>query len=341
MQTDQPTAPFGEPVTFIHDRICLEHAVFDHHPERPERITAITSGLRESGLWDKVRHLDPFHAESTGTRLESITERIHPRTHIDTIRKKAAEAAHSGTVIAPFPDGGDTNMGARSFDAAMGGIAAAVTGIDELMQGSTRRVFCAVRPPGHHCERIRPMGFCLFNTIAVAARYALDEYGIDRVAIVDWDVHHGNGTQAIFYEDPAVLFISLHQYPHYPGTGDASERGAGKGENFTMNFPLPAGTVEETYYSIFADTVLPAVRKHRPGLILVSAGFDAHRDDPLGNILLTESSFARLTGMLSDVSSVCDGRIFSILEGGYNLHALARSVEAHLTALGGAGTTER
>ena len=172
------------------------------------------------------------------------------------------------------------------------------------------------------------MGFCLFNNVAIGARYAQQKHGIERVAILDWDVHHGNGTQHIFEDDPTVLYISLHQYPFYPGTGAKNERGTGKGEGYTMNFPLPAGTGEGEYTSIFKDEIVPAISKYNPGLLMLSAGFDAHKDDPLGGMVLTDHSFAMMTEQVKDIAP-----IVSVLEGGYNLEALAHSVEQHLNVL--------
>jgi acetoin utilization deacetylase AcuC-like enzyme len=324
-----------ENVSFIFDPVFLDHKVQHQHPEQPSRLEAIVSRMHETGIWDKVTHI-PLPGETGPTiRTDTILSAVHPSIHIELIRKKSEAAEQSDSIHAPFSDGGDTHVSAGSFNAAYRAVQAAVSAVDLVMQDSTRRVFCAVRPPGHHCERMRPMGFCLFNNIAVAAQYARSEYGAGRVAIIDWDVHHGNGTQAIFYDDPGVFFISLHQYPHYPGTGSADERGTGKGEGYTRNLPLPAGTDETLYSRLFIEQIIPDIRNYSPDLILISAGFDAHKDDPLGDILLTENSYSTFTKFLSDVSDVCGGRIISMLEGGYNLHALANSVCSHINALGG------
>lgn len=325
-----------ETVLFYYDPIYLAHKTLPYHPEQPNRLTAIVNHMKETGLWDQVERRSPV-SRIPGYE-EAIVQHIrliHPEQHIEHIRKKVKEAAEANSIIAPFSDGGDTNISPASFEVALTAIAATIEATKTVVSGEARRAFCALRPPGHHCERIRPMGFCLFNNVAIAARFAQRELGLDRVAIVDWDVHHGNGTQAIFYDDPSVLFISLHQYPHYPGTGRADERGIGKGEGTTLNIPLPAGTDEETYENMFRQVVVPKIQTYSPDLIMISAGFDAHRDDPLGNMLLTEESFGLFTRIMSDTASVCDGRIISVLEGGYNLRGLSHSVEAHIKALGG------
>jgi acetoin utilization deacetylase AcuC-like enzyme len=233
-------------------------------------------------------------------------------------------------------DEGDTFAVWASFEAAARAAGAAVQAVDAVAGGEVNAAFCAVRPPGHHAERDRPMGFCLFNSVAVAARYAQQVRGIERVAIVDWDVHHGNGTQHIFEDDPVVFYCSVHQYPVYPGTGSRSERGIGRGEGATLNIPLPAGTGEPEYLRVFTEEIVPALEAFRPGLLLISAGFDAHKDDPLGGMRLEDASFSRFTELLQPVAP-----IVSLLEGGYNLSALARSTERHLLALlGETGTVQ-
>ena len=225
-------------------------------------------------------------------------------------------------------DGGDTCASGDSFDVALHAAGAALRAVDAVMTGEAVSAFCAVRPPGHHAERDEPMGFCLLNNAAIAARHAQRRHGADRVAILDWDVHHGNGTQHIFEEDPSVLYISLHQYPFYPGTGSRAEQGIGRGKGATLNVPLPAGTGEEGYRAAFHDEVLPALDDFRPALLIISAGFDAHRDDPLADMLLTDESYAEFTCLVKRFAPTV-----SVLEGGYDLEALARSVEAHLRAL--------
>jgi acetoin utilization deacetylase AcuC-like enzyme len=225
-------------------------------------------------------------------------------------------------------------MSAGSLEAAYLAAGGVLAGIDAIMEKRIDHVFCAVRPPGHHAEAARAMGFCLFNNIAIAARYAQKRYGIQRVLIVDWDVHHGNGTQHSFEDDSSILFFSTHQYPHYPGTGRGTERGTGSGEGFTINVPMEAGGGDEEYRSIFQKVLTPAAERFRPEFILLSAGFDAHRDDPLASMTLTESGYADLTEIVVGIAKRhAGGRVLSALEGGYNLTALAASVDAHLTAL--------
>jgi len=195
-------------------------------------------------------------------------------------------------------------------------------------------VFCAVRPPGHHAEANRAMGFCLLNNVAIAVRYAQKKHGLSRVLIVDWDVHHGNGTQHIFEDDPSVLFFSTHQFPHYPGTGRESERGRGAGEGYTINVPMEAGEGDDEYRAIFRKVLVPAAEEFKPELVIISAGFDAHKDDPLASMGLTEAGYAELTGIVAGIAKTyAQGRILSSLEGGYNLTALAASVDAHVRGL--------
>jgi acetoin utilization deacetylase AcuC-like enzyme len=299
----------------------LDHDTGPGHPERPERLRALVPHLQKASLWASARHLTFEPA------TEELLTRVHTPGHVRFVRESCLRGA---TLL----DEGDTRVSKMSYDAAIlaaGGVAAAV---DAVMLGELRNVFCAVRPPGHHAERDRAMGFCLFNNAAIGARHAQTSHGAGRVAIIDWDVHHGNGTQHIFYDDPSVLYISTHQYPFYPGTGSRGERGIGPGEGATLNIPMPAGAGEREYLSAFRDEILPALARFRPELIIVSAGFDAHRNDPLANINLTEATFATLTSLVMDAArGACGGRIVSILEGGYNLTALALSVESHLRTL--------
>ncbi len=227
-------------------------------------------------------------------------------------------------------------MSPGSYRAALQAVGGTLAAIDAVMDGRVANAFCAVRPPGHHAEPSRAMGFCLFNNVAVGARYAQQRYGLGRVLILDWDVHHGNGTQAAFYEDPTVLYVSLHQYPWYPGTGSAEEVGTGPGEGYTLNLPMAAGRGNDEYRTAFELRIQPAVREFSPDFVLISAGFDAHRDDPLAMMNVTEAGYRAMTESVKDwASTTAQGRIVSCLEGGYNLTALADSVEAHVRCLAG------
>jgi acetoin utilization deacetylase AcuC-like enzyme len=228
----------------------------------------------------------------------------------------------------------DTSMSPGSLPAAYLAAGGALAAADAIVAGRVDNAFCAVRPPGHHAEHDRAMGFCLFNNVAIAARYFQRRHGLARVLIVDWDVHHGNGTQHSFDDDPSVLFFSTHQYPHYPGTGRATERGRGKGEGATINVPMEAGEGDEAYLAVFQKVLVPAADDFRPDVVIISAGFDAHRDDPLASMGLTEDGYAELTRIVAGIARRhSKGRILSSLEGGYNLHALSVSVERHVTAL--------
>jgi acetoin utilization deacetylase AcuC-like enzyme len=225
-------------------------------------------------------------------------------------------------------------MSPGSLTAAYWAAGGALAAVDAIMNKQVEHVFCAVRPPGHHAEAGHAMGFCLFNNVAIAARYVQKKYGLTRVLIVDWDVHHGNGTQHSFEDDPSVLFFSTHQFPHYPGTGRESERGRGAGEGFTINVPMEAGEGDEEYRAVFRKSLLPAADAFKPEFVIVSAGFDAHKDDPLASMELTEEGYADLTGIVAGIAKRhAEGRILSSLEGGYHLTSLAASVDRHIQAL--------
>ena len=302
-------------LSFISDDSFLKHITPPGHPERPERLSFLMSHFRGMKEWDSFHHPSPVPATE-----EDILE-VHSRGHLELVRN--ASLSGGGLI-----DEGDTHVVKESYSVGLLAAGAVLTGIDQVLGGKSQSAFCAVRPPGHHAERNRPMGFCLFNNVAIGARYVQKKHHVGKIAIVDWDVHHGNGTQNIFYSDNTVLFISLHQYPFYPGTGARNERGDGDGEGFTLNIPLPAGTGEETYISAFKDEIIPALTKFSPELLIISAGFDAHRDDPLAGMNLTENSFAEFTRLIQ-----IGVPIVSVLEGGYNLRALANSVAAHISVL--------
>jgi len=311
-----------KPVGFVSHPDYLAHQTGLTHPERPERVQAIVDHLTATGLMQELVPIAPVRA------AREWIEAIHAPAYVDRVE----EYSRGGRAII---DSMDTAISPHSFEVALlaaGGVLAAV---DAVVEGKAASAFCAVRPPGHHALRDVAMGFCLFNNIAVAARYAQRRHGLKRILIVDWDVHHGNGTQDAFYEDPSVLFFSIHQYPFYPGTGSAAEAGRGEGSGFTLNAPMEAGAGDDDYRRVFGETLAPRVLEFRPDLILISAGFDAHRSDPLGGMSLTEPGYERLTEMVQAwAGDFCSGRVVSVLEGGYDLQALARSAATHIARLG-------
>jgi acetoin utilization deacetylase AcuC-like enzyme len=294
------------------------HLTAPGHPERPERLTAIEALLRRTPLWDAVGHAEPAPVD------EELLERVHTRSYIARVRETAASG---GGYLDP-----DTPVAPASYAAARraaGGAALAVDTVDK--EGAV--AFALLRPPGHHAGAAEGRGFCLFNNAALAARHALDTRGARRVFILDWDVHHGNGTQEIFYRDPAVVFCSLHQEAWYPGTGALEETGEGPGEGTTINIPLPAGVGDGGYLHVFEEVVLPLLRAVAPSLVVISAGFDAHHADPLGGMMLTARGFGRLARLTREAAGKTP--VAALLEGGYDLKALAYSVAATLEALTG------
>jgi acetoin utilization deacetylase AcuC-like enzyme len=287
-----------------------EHDSGPGHPERPERLDAVRRGIREAGLEPRLQILTPRPA----SREE--LQAVHTAGHIDRV------ASTEGRTYRFDPD---TQAGPRSHAAALLAAGSVADAVDRVLAGELDRAFCAVRPPGHHAEAERAMGFCLFNNIAVAAARALAA-GLRRVAVVDFDVHHGNGTQHIFEDDPRVLYVSTHAYPFYPGTGGLGEVGEGKGEGFTVNLPLPAAMGDAEYGRIYAEIVEPVVRAFDPEVVLVSAGFDPHRADPLAGMAVTERGFGWIAAScLAGASGAAKGRAIFVLEGGYDLDGIAAS----------------
>lgn len=302
---------------FLADPIAKEHDTGPGHPEQPAR-------------WDAaVRGLGDLHLTPSGPRAatEDDLALCHTRDYIRVAKHDVLSGAHTLST-------GDTDISARSFEVALRAAGTCLNAVDQVMRGDAGSAFCIVRPPGHHASANRGMGFCLFNNIAIAARYAQRHHGVERVAIVDWDVHHGNGTQDIFYKDGSVLFFSTHQSPWYPGTGAASETGEGAGKGRTINCPLPAGSGREEILGVVAHRLIPQLDEFRPDLILISAGFDSRMGDPLGRFLLDDADFAELTRMVLEAADKhAGGKVISILEGGYNLDGLSRAVHAHVHAL--------
>ena len=302
---------------FISHRDCALHDVGAYHPESPARLSAISDHLIAQGL-------DPYFAfyDAPLATFEQLM-RVHPASHLERIKR--ASPALGIAHIDP-----DTAMNPHTWRAALRAAGAGVMAVDLVMAGEVRNAFCAVRPPGHHAERANAMGFCFFNNIAVAARHALSAHGLRRVAIVDFDVHHGNGTEDCFRDDPQVLMVSMFQHPFYPYSGTENPA-----DNM-LNVPLPGGTNSDDFRQVVADLWLPRLRAFAPQMILVSAGFDAHGEDDLGSMRLSEKDFAWVTEQLLLVADTsARGRVVSMLEGGYVLSALARSVAAHLKALAG------
>lgn len=307
---------------FIHHPIYEKHDTGIGHPETPSRYHAVMDAMRgDEASWKKLVEIDA-EAASKG-----MIQAAHTPQHFKYV--ESAIESGAGRLDA------DTVVSMRSFDAALYAAGGAITAVNAVMQSEADNAFVAVRPPGHHATADNAMGFCIFNNVAVAAKYAQNNYKeIERVAIIDWDVHHGNGTQGIFYDDPSVFFFSMHQYPWYPGTGSRGETGHGRGLGSTMNVPVKANTSAEEHVRVFEAAIGDIDSKFSPDLILVSAGFDAHRTDPLGQLRLEDDDYSAMTNVVKDwASGVCGGRIVSCLEGGYNLETLGETVRTHVAAL--------
>ena len=318
------TLPRQEPrggTGLVLDPGFLLHDTGSGHPECPERLKAIEAALERQGLLQRLQRI------AARPIRDPELLRCHSQAYLHRVRRDVAYGL-------PELSTGDTAISDHSEDAARLAAGGALAAVEAVLTGRVRNAFAALRPPGHHAEGERGMGFCLFNNVALAARHAQAVHGLERVLIVDWDVHHGNGTQAIFWRDPSVLYVSVHEWGNYPGSGAVSERGEGPGVGFTVNIPLPAGSDGDAVLVALAESLLPAAAQFRPELVLVSAGFDGHRDDPLGHFRLDSSDFARLTELcLAVADEHAGGRMVSLLEGGYNLAALGECCAAHVAAL--------
>jgi acetoin utilization deacetylase AcuC-like enzyme len=297
---------------------CLQHLMPAGHPERPDRLRAIERALEDEKFQTLAREQAPL------APLE-IVALCHPMDYVEAIRNASPEEGSMVRLDA------DTSMSSGSYEAALRAVGGGMRAVDEVMTGKVANAFVAVRPPGHHAETARPMGFCLFNNAAITARYAQKKHGAERVAIVDFDVHHGNGSQEIFWSDKTVMYCSTHEMPLYPGTGAVSERGE---FNTIVNAPLRAGDGGDAFRVAFESAILPRLRAFKPDLVVISAGFDAHTRDPLANLNLVEADYTWVTQKLMEIADQsANGRIVSLLEGGYDLQGLSRSVAAHVTAL--------
>src|SRR5262245_34232128 len=307
-------------VDLVYDSAYLKHDT-GSHPENLRRLQAILQSLEgDESLSKRLGRITP-QAAST----EDIT-RCHDDDliqHIETLCRQGARFIDVDTTISP-----------ESYEGARLAAGAAISAVDRVMSEEGQRAFGLVRPPGHHATIANAMGFCLFNNAAIAARYAQAKYGAERILIVDWDVHHGNGTQEIFWTDPSVFYFSVHQFPYYPGTGSAGERGAGKGSGYTLNVPLRAGTTAHDHRRAFADALGEIERRFPPDLVIISAGFDSRRGDPLGGLMLEDADFYEMTKeVLRIAEKHGGGRVVALLEGGYNLQLLGGSVKSHLSAM--------
>jgi len=318
--------PPPRPTGLVYDDVYLKHLSGNSgHPERPERLTAIWDGLQKAGLTRDVRRIPPRRATDDELAL------VHDRSYVALVRRELSDVRGYEELST-----GDTLVSRDSLDAALSAAGGVLNAVDAVMKGTVRNAFCAVRPPGHHAGPARGQGFCIFNNVAIAARYVQKTYGVRRVLIVDQDYHHGNGTQDIFYEDGSVLYFSTHHFGAYPGTGAASETGRGKGAGKILNVPMPPGAGDAEFLQAFETKLVPAARAFKPEFILISAGFDGMRRDVLGLFDITPQGFAGIARVVVNLANeLCGGRLVSVLEGGYRLDGLAESVAAHVSVLEG------
>lgn len=306
----------------VHHPIYQRHDTGIGHPETPKRYEVVMNALRKDAeFFNSLLEIQPEQA------AQGLIQAAHTKEHF----KRVEGAFENGLEMLDA----DTVVSMKSFDAALYGAGGVCRAVDAVMNAEAKNAFVAVRPPGHHATAESAMGFCLFNNVAVAARYAQNKYKeIERVAIIDWDVHHGNGTQGIFYDDPSVFFFSMHQYPWYPGTGSRGETGFGRGKGYTLNVPVKAQTKASEQRGMFESAIADINRNFKPDLIMISAGFDGHLTDPLGQLRLENKDYAAMTKVIKNwADEVCGGRIVSALEGGYNLETLGKTVKNHVAEL--------
>ena len=306
---------------FLYDPRFLDHDAGRGHPERSERLVSSMAWLEGREWFGDLLRIDAVAADP------AWIETVHDAGYI----ARAEETCRAG---APFLDVADVGISRRSSDVARLAAGGALALADRIVAGDVENGFALSRPPGHHAERSMALGFCLFNNVAIAARYLQRAHGADKVLILDFDVHHGNGTQHTFEDDPSVMYASIHQYPFYPGTGAASETGTGRGAGATVNCPVPAGAGDEAYHQAFTDRILPAADAFAPEFVILSAGFDAHAADPLAQVRVGTECFRWMTARIMELADRhCGGRILSLLEGGYNVEVLPKCVAAHLEVL--------
>jgi len=306
-------------VGYVYDPVYLKHDT-GYHPENAQRLEATMAHLEETGLIEQLTQITPRPAT-----VEELAY-VHQASYVSHIQDAAVRGGG-------WLDG-DTVISPDSYDAALYAAGGAIEAADAVINGRVNSAFALVRPPGHHATALAAMGFCLFNNIAIAARHALEKHKLEKVAIIDFDVHHGNGTQEAFYSNPQVLYISTHQYPHYPGTGTIGETGSGAAKGSTVNIPLPSGSGDDEYRQVFEQIIVPVTRRFRPELILVSAGYDLHWKDRLAMMEVSTTGFAEMVQTIKELANeLCGGKIVVTLEGGYNLKALATSVKATFDVL--------
>ncbi|MBN1350565.1 histone deacetylase [candidate division KSB1 bacterium] len=306
---------------FVYHEDYLKHHAGFGHPESPVRLTAIHQHLASTKVLDELMLIEPYPAEISWIETNHSPDYIK---HVENSVKRRVS----------YLDSGDTGVCPDSFDIARLAVGGCLRAADAVMEAQVENAFCAVRPPGHHALFDRAMGFCLFNNIAIAARYIQQKHNLKKILIIDWDVHHGNGTQAAFYENPSIFYFSTHQFPYYPGTGHYSEKGHDRGMGTSLNVPLSAGSGDAEMLHAFETQLTPAVREFEPEFMLISAGFDAYESDPLSDMCITLEGFERMTQIVKDLAAeYCNGRLISVLEGGYDTRALAKCVEKHLLVL--------